>query len=84
MDSFGRPFVPMMKLLVYAEQVTKLKAICTNCGAVASFTAHYTPRPLDAQILVGDKKEYTALCRHCHQQAKLNANNFPKVKKAKI
>lgn len=84
MDSWGRPFVPMMKLLVYAEQVTKLKAICTNCGASASFTGHIKPRPLDAQILVGDKDEYTAHCRHCHSQSKMNYNNFPKIKKAKI
>ncbi|MCQ2747818.1 MAG: thymidine kinase [Mycoplasmoidaceae bacterium] len=84
MDSFGRPFEPMMKLLVYAEQITKLKAVCTNCGASASYSAHTKPRPVDAQILVGDTNEYTALCRHCHQQAKLNPNNFPKVKKAKI
>ncbi|MCQ3914630.1 MAG: thymidine kinase [Mycoplasmoidaceae bacterium] len=84
MDSWGRPFNSMMKLLVYAERVTKLKAICTNCGASASFTAHIKPRPLDAQILVGDKNEYTALCRHCHNSSKLNYNNFPKIKKAKV
>ncbi len=84
MDSFGRPFNSMMKLLVYAEQVTKLKAVCTNCGASASFTGHTRPRPMDAQILVGDKNEYTAHCRHCHQQSRMNYNNFPKVRKAKI
>lgn len=84
MDSWGRPFNTMMKLLVYAEEVTKLKAICTNCGASASFTGHIRPRPMDAQILVGDKNEYTAHCRHCHSQSKLNFYNFPKVKKAKI
>ncbi|XQP54935.1 MAG: thymidine kinase [Mycoplasmoidaceae bacterium] len=83
-DSWGRPFGPMMKLLVYAEEVTKLKAICTNCGATASYTAHINPRPMDSQILVGDKNEYTAHCRHCHSQSKLNYNNFPKIKKAKI
>lgn len=84
MDSFGRPFKPMMKLLIYAEQITKLKAVCTNCGASASYSAHTKPRPLDAQILVGDKNEYTAHCRHCHQQSRMNPNNFPKVRKAKI
>lgn len=84
MDSWGRPFAPMMKLLVYAEKVTKLKAVCSNCGAAASFTGHIKPRPMDSQILVGDKNEYTAHCRHCHQQSKLNYFNFPKVKKAKI
>lgn len=84
MDSWGRPFKSMMKLLIYAEQVTKLKAVCTNCGASASYTAHNKPRPLDSPILVGDKNEYTAHCRHCHQQSRLNPNNFPKVRKAKI
>jgi len=84
MDSFGRPFTPMMKLLIYAEQVTKLKAVCTNCGASASFTDHINPRPQDTQIMVGDKNEYTARCRHCHSYASLNPNNFPKVRKAKI
>ncbi|MBQ0045335.1 MAG: thymidine kinase [Mycoplasma sp.] len=84
MDSWGRPFTPMMKLLIYAERVTKLKAICTNCGASASFTGHIKPRPMDAQILVGDKNEYTAHCRHCHSQSKLNYYNFPKVRKAKV
>lgn len=83
MDSWGRPFKPMMKLLVYAEQVTKLKAVCTNCGASASYTAHTKPRPMDALILVGDKNEYTAHCRQCHQQSRLNPNNFPKVRRAK-
>lgn len=84
MDSWGRPFTPMMKLLVYAEQITKLKAVCTNCGATASFSGAIKPRPMSDQILIGDKNEYTAQCRHCHQQSKLNYNNFPKVKKAKI
>ncbi len=74
----------MMKLLVYAERVTKLKAICTNCGASASFTSHTKPRPKDAQIMVGDKSEYSAHCRHCHTQAKMNYYNFPKVKKASM
>lgn len=84
MDSWGRPFVPVMKLLVYAEQVTKLKAVCTNCGASASFSAHTKPRPINSQIMVGDRNEYTAQCRHCHQQSRMNPNNFPKVKRAKI
>lgn len=84
MDSWGRPFTSMMKLLVYAEKVTKLKAICTNCGATASYTGHINPRPMDEKIFVGDKSEYAALCRHCHNQSKLNYNDFPKVKKAKI
>lgn len=83
-DSWGQPFVPMMKLLIYAEEVTKLKAICTNCGAIASYTTHINPRPTNSQILVGDKSEYTANCRHCHSQSKLNFNNFPKIKKAKM
>ncbi len=82
-DSWGRPFDSMMKLLVYAEYVTKLNAICTNCGASASYTSHIRPRPKEARIMVGDKNEYTAHCRHCHIQAKMNYYNLPKVKKPK-
>ena len=81
MDSFERPFVSMMKLLVYAEYVTKLKAVCTNCGASASYTDSTKTRDRSVQVMVGDKKEYVARCRRCHSECNANPNNFPKLKK---
>jgi len=82
MDSFMRPFAPVMRLLVYAEQVTKLKAVCTNCGASASFTDNAITRDKSEPILVGDKNEYMARCRRCHSECDANPLNFPKIKKA--
>ena len=82
MDSFNRPFPSMMKLLIYAEQVTKLKAVCTNCGAQASFTDTTKTRDRSVQVMVGDKNEYVARCRRCHSECDANPNNFPKLKKA--
>lgn len=82
MDSWKRPFFPVMKLLAYAERVTKLKAVCTNCGAQASFSDSTKTRDKSSQILVGDKNEYVARCRRCHSEVDANPLNFPKIKKA--
>lgn len=83
MDSWGRPFEVMMKLLVCAEKVTKLKAICTKCGATASFTDHIKPRDKSTQVMVGDKNEYTAHCRKCHSCIKDLTADLPDVRDAK-
>ena len=82
MDSFQRPFNNVMRLLVYAEQVTKLKAICTNCGAAAAFSDTVVTRDKSQQIMVGDKNEYMARCRNCHSERNANPLNLPKVKRA--
>ena len=70
MDFRGLPFGVMPQLIVRAEFVTKLTAICSVCGAPATRTqrlingkpAHFN----DPIILVGSKDEYEARCRHCH------------------
>ena len=81
MDGFGRPFKIMMKLLIYAEKVTKLKAVCTHCGASASLTDTTIAKDEFTQIKIGDKNEYSARCRRCHQNNCFNPYKFPKVKK---
>src|SRR6185369_13713150 len=35
-DYLGRPFPPMPELMAIAEDVTKVHAVCTVCGATAS------------------------------------------------
>lgn len=62
-DSFEAPFGPMPGLLALANEVRKLTAVCTRCGAD---DAHLTERLSggSAQIQVGDM-EYTARCRAC-------------------
>jgi thymidine kinase len=71
MDFRGEPFGPMPLLMAEAEEVTKLQAICVECGAPASRTQRLIDgRPAaydDPIILVGGSESYEARCRHCHQ-----------------
>ncbi len=84
MDSFGKPFEQMAKLLASAERVSKLKAICVNCGANATFTDHIGERNIKNNIIVGDRKEYIAKCRKCHDHMRQLTFYLPKVRKADV
>ena len=75
MDFNGKPFSTMKELIITAEKVTKLKAICSICGAEASFTER-TNINSKKQIVIGDKKIYSARCRQCHSLSK--KMDFPK------
>jgi len=71
-DFMGRPFNSMPTLLALADQVTKLSAICTVCGAEATRTQRMVGgRPAasdDPLIVVGgmDDDRYEARCRAHH------------------
>ena len=71
-DFLGRPFASMPTLLALADQVTKLSAICTVCGANATRTQRMVSgRPAaadDPLIVVGglDDDRYEARCRAHH------------------
>lgn len=69
MDFSGKPFGPMPSLLAMAEYITKVHAICMNCGDLA----HISHRIVDnkMQVLVGEKESYVPLCRTCFNK-KLN------------
>ena len=70
-DFRGLTFGPMADLLIHAEFVTKLSAVCNKCGNPATRTqrivngkpAHYK----DETILVGAIESYEPRCRHCHE-----------------
>jgi len=70
MDFRGESFGPMPELLCRAEYVTKLEAICMECGE----PAHFTQRLVDGKparyddpiILVGAQERYEARCRQHH------------------
>ncbi len=70
MDYRGAPFGPMPTLLALADSVTKLKAICTECGADAHFSQLIeqkpTPTETSAFVLVAAADKFTARCRSCH------------------
>jgi thymidine kinase len=65
MDYRGVPFGPMPELLAIAEEVRKIHAICTRCGAPASYTQRLTGEA--QQVLVGATDVYEARCRRCHE-----------------
>ena len=70
-DFRGEPFGVMPDLLIRAEFVTKLSAVCNVCGAPATRTqrivngveANYN-EPI---VLVGATESYEPRCRHCHK-----------------
>lgn len=58
MDSNGNPFGPMPNLLAIAEFVTKLHAICTISGSLASFSYRLTDS--EKTVEVGEQDMYQA------------------------
>jgi thymidine kinase len=66
-DFMGRPFEPMPQLLVVAEEITKLLAICVQCGNPAVHTQRLIHS--DELIVVGAKGMYEARCRKCFDPA---------------
>lgn len=62
----GEPFGYIPQLMVYANKISKLTAICTQCGC----EAHYSQRLISGQpasynsdlILIGDSENYEARC----------------------
>ena len=63
MDFAGKPFGTIPPLMCVAEFVTKLHAICMQCGELA----HYSFRKGESQetVLLGEKDLYEARCRRC-------------------
>lgn len=61
MDYLGNPFGQMPYLLSVADYITKLHAICVECGNIASFS--YRTGGGNQQVLLGEKDVYQPLCR---------------------
>lgn len=61
LDYMAKPFGPMPGLLAIADDVLKVKAICTVCGSPASRTQRIIAS--EEQVLLGEKGEYEARCR---------------------
>lgn len=64
-DYLGRPFAPMPELMAIAEEVTKVHAVCTVCGAPASRSQRLIPQA--TTVLVGGAETYEARCRACFE-----------------
>lgn len=66
MDYLGRPFGQMPNLLAIADYITKLHAICVQCGNIANVSYRKTAE--GGQVLVGEKDIYEPRCRVCAQK----------------
>ncbi|MCU0446772.1 MAG: thymidine kinase [Microscillaceae bacterium] len=63
MDYRGMPFGFMPNLMAVAEFITKVHAICMQCGGVANFS--YRLVAAKEQVLLGETDAYEARCRKC-------------------
>lgn len=68
MDYLGKPFGPMPALLATAEYITKVHAICMNCGNLANHSHRVVHN--DKLVLLGEKEAYEPLCRSCFEEKK--------------
>ena len=69
MDFLGNPFGPIPALLSKAEFVTKVHAICMQCGDFASHSFRLVQS--DSTLLIGEKESYEPRCRSCFNDGML-------------
>lgn len=74
-DYLGRPFHPMPELMAIAEEVTKVHAVCTVCGAAASRSQRLIAE--GTTVLVGGSESYEARCRGCFEPRDVRATVHP-------
>ncbi|MGZ3751235.1 MAG: thymidine kinase [Mucilaginibacter sp.] len=63
MDYKGNPFGPIPAIMAIAESVTKVHAVCVQCGNPALYS--YRLVPDQSTILLGEKESYEPRCRSC-------------------
>ncbi|MBN1111456.1 MAG: thymidine kinase [Bacteroidales bacterium] len=66
MDFKGKPFGPIPDLMAVAEYVTKVHAICMQCGSLAQFSHRLSAE--ESRVLLGERNEYEPLCRECFNE----------------
>ena len=69
MDFKGNPFGPMPALMATAEYVTKVHAVCTRTGNLASYS--FRKSDDDKLVLLGETEEYEPLSRAAFYKAML-------------
>lgn len=63
MDYLGQPFGPIPALMAIAEHVTKVHAVCVQCGSPANYSYRTTEE--EKQVLLGERESYEPRCRLC-------------------
>ena len=64
MDYLGNPFGQMPYIMAKADYVTKLHAICMQCGSIANYS--YRKVANEDQVMLGAKEVYEPRCRKCY------------------
>src|SRR6478672_8073473 len=64
MDYLGNPFGQMPFIMAKADHVTKLHAICMQCGNIANYS--YRKIAQEGQVVLGAKDAYEPRCRVCY------------------
>jgi thymidine kinase len=63
MDYLGQPFGPIPSIMSTSEYVTKVHAICIECGNLAQYSHRLVED--DSLVLLGETDRYVPLCRKC-------------------
>lgn len=66
MDFQGKPFGPIPELMARAEYVTKVHAICMQCGNLAQFSHRKVAGK--KLVMLGETESYEPLCRKCYNE----------------
>lgn len=74
-DYKGNPFEPIPQLMAIAEHVTKLHAICVQCGAPANHSQRIVAG--DDRVLLGATEAYEPRCRDCFQPTEIPSGAAP-------
>lgn len=72
MDFEGKPFGPMPYLLAVAEFVTKVHAVCTETGDMASYSFRLSDN--NEQVMLGERNQYEARSRKSFVEGMKNRN----------
>jgi thymidine kinase len=64
MDFMCKPFGPIPAILARADYITKLHAICVQCGNIANYS--YRKAASQQQVLLGETDAYEPRCRRCY------------------
>ena len=67
-DYLAESFGSMPELLIDAEYITKVNAICMSCGDPANFSHRISSEK--KQVVLGETDKYEARCRRCFQKEK--------------
>jgi thymidine kinase len=76
MDYRGKPFGPIPHLLATAEYVTKVHAICMQCGELANHSHRFLQE--EGLVVLGEKESYEPLCRSCFQKSQQKPKETPR------